>query len=285
VRVLQAQAQQVERLRYEAALAERQFRRVDPDNRLVAAELEQRWELALRAVKQAEETAVQVQDATARAPVALDPSVRAALVDLGQHLPTLWDAGVLSRAQKKALLRCLIDKVVLHRSVPDSIHARIVWRGGDTSTFEIPIAVGSLDRLTCAHELEEHVLAGHAAGATDAEIAQRLTEHGYRSPRREVVLESTVRRIRLKQRLFLERPSVQPGRPEGYLAISQVAELHGVSQQWLYYRIYAGQINLPRDETTNRYLFPDHPDTFAQLHQLKTGTCKVVHLDRGHHHA
>ena len=49
-----AEAQQVERLRYQAALAERQFNRVDPDNRLVAAELERRWEAALSELRQAE---------------------------------------------------------------------------------------------------------------------------------------------------------------------------------------------------------------------------------------
>jgi len=47
-----AHEQQLQRLRYEAQLPERQFRRVDPDNRLVAAELERRWEEALRAKKQ-----------------------------------------------------------------------------------------------------------------------------------------------------------------------------------------------------------------------------------------
>ena len=47
--------QQLERKRYEAALAERQFNRVDPDNRLVAAELERRWEAALNEVRAAEE--------------------------------------------------------------------------------------------------------------------------------------------------------------------------------------------------------------------------------------
>ena len=50
-----AEAQQVERLRYQAILAERQFNRVDPDNRLVASELERRWESALRELRQAEE--------------------------------------------------------------------------------------------------------------------------------------------------------------------------------------------------------------------------------------
>src|SRR3982751_1581293 len=51
-----AEVQQVERLRYQALLAERQFTRVDPDNRLVAAELEHRWEVALRELRRAEET-------------------------------------------------------------------------------------------------------------------------------------------------------------------------------------------------------------------------------------
>jgi hypothetical protein len=284
-RLLRAQAQQVERLRYDAALAERRFRRVDPDNRLVAAELEQQWELALRTLKAAEETARLQEVHNDGASVVLDPTLRSALADVGQRLPTIWETGVLSRAQKTALLRCLIDKVVIHRPVPDCIHTRIVWRGGDTTSFDIPVAVGSLTRLTCARELGERICALHAAGACDATIAQRLTEQGYRSPRREIVLESTVRRIRLKQRIFLERPSVHPGRPEGYLAVSQVAERLGVSQQWLYYRIYAGQIDLPRDEATSLYLFPDHPDTLAQLQQLKMGTCKVVHLHREHHHA
>ncbi len=286
-RLLRAQAQQVERLRYDAALAQRRFRRVDPDHRLVAAELEQQWEQALRALKAAEETArlqeLQTDGASVVSAV-LDPSLRAALRDLGQRLPTIWETGVLSRAQKKALLGCLIDKVVIHRPVPDCIHTRIVWRGGDTTSFDIPIAVGSLNRLTCAHDLEEHVRAGHAAGDSDAEMAQRLTEQGYRSPRRRIVLESTIRRIRLQQQIFRERPSVHPRRPQGYLAVSQVAEQLGVSQQWLYYRIYAGQIDVRRDEATSLYLFPDHPDTLAQLHQLKMGLCKVVHLDRGHHH-
>jgi DNA invertase Pin-like site-specific DNA recombinase len=69
---LRSQAQQLERLRYEAALAERRFRRVDPDHRLVAAELEQQWEQALRALKAAHETAcAQEQEQQAELSVAL----------------------------------------------------------------------------------------------------------------------------------------------------------------------------------------------------------------------
>ena len=72
----QAHRQQLERLRYEAALAQRQFNRVDPDNRLVAAELEKRWEAALSALKQAEETYVQEQQRGQSLPL-LPPALKA----------------------------------------------------------------------------------------------------------------------------------------------------------------------------------------------------------------
>src|SRR4051794_27462456 len=82
-----AEMQQIERLRYEARLAERQFNRVDPDNRLVAAELEWRWETALCALRRAEEAlarrASQVETQSDR----LDPRLRAKVVSLGQRLP------------------------------------------------------------------------------------------------------------------------------------------------------------------------------------------------------
>jgi DNA invertase Pin-like site-specific DNA recombinase len=282
-RFTRAHAQQVERLRYAAALAERQFRRVDPDNRLVAAELEGSWEQALRALKQAEETATRQAQEAAEA-IVLSPSLRAALADLGQRLPEIWHAGMLARAQQKALLRCLIEKVVIHRPVHDRVRTRIVWRGGDTTTFDIPVAVGALDRLASAKELEAQVLALHAAGRTDAAIAHTLTDQGYRSPRREMVLESTVRHIRLRQRLFLERSRSHPGRPAGHLSVTQVGERLGVTDQWLYYRIRCGQIAVARDAATGLYLFPDDPDLLTQLQHLTAGARKVVQVDREHHH-
>ncbi|HET8630570.1 MAG TPA: recombinase family protein, partial [Thermomicrobiales bacterium] len=281
-RVAWARAQQLERLRYEAALAERQFRRVDPDNRLVAAELEWRWEQALRDVRQAE------ADLAARAasapPFVLSAPLRAALADLGTHLPALWASGALSREQQKALLRCLIDKVVLHRPVHDRIRTRIVWRGGDTTTFDVPVPVGAFAGLAAAPEMEERILAHLAAGRTDREIAEALTSEGYRSPRREVVIESTVRNIRLKHRLLIARRQADPRRPTGHLSVTQVAQRLDVAEHWVYARIYRQQILVARDATTGLYLFPDHPDALALLAQLKAGAVKTVRLYKEHHH-
>ena len=72
-----AEEQQVERLRYQAGLAERQFNRVDPDNRLVAAELERRWEAALIELRRAEAALAQhTSPALAGASATLDPQLR-----------------------------------------------------------------------------------------------------------------------------------------------------------------------------------------------------------------
>src|SRR2546427_4701636 len=152
-RIAKAHAQHRERLRYEAAYGERQFRHVDPEHRHVAAELEHTWELALQALKQAETAEKQRAQASTPPTSALPPALQVAFRALGQGLPELWPTDVLSQAQRKALLRCLIDKVVLQRVRRDQIHTRIVWRGGETTTFEVPVAVRGLTYHTLADEL------------------------------------------------------------------------------------------------------------------------------------
>jgi Recombinase zinc beta ribbon domain len=196
--IAHAQAQHLERLRYEAAYCERQFRHVDPAHRHVAAELEHAWELALQALKQAEAAHRQrAQSGTPPEP-ALSPTLQAAFRAIGHKLPELWPTEVLSQAQRKALLRCLIDKVVIQRARRDQIHTRIVWRGGETTTFEVPVAVGALTDLPGAHEMAQQIRVLFAEGTSDDEMARQLTQHGYRSPSRPTLLPSTVKGIRLK---------------------------------------------------------------------------------------
>src|SRR5215468_7090288 len=87
--VLQAQRQQIERLRYQAHLAERQYNQTDPDNRLVAAELERRWEAALRDLQDAEVRFRQEQEQP-RAPEKLSAEERQAFLQAGTTIPDLW---------------------------------------------------------------------------------------------------------------------------------------------------------------------------------------------------
>jgi len=275
-RLEEAHQQQLERLRYEAALCERQFRRVDPDNRLVAAELERRWEAALRALQTAEAAATQRMQPTDTAQGALAPELRAAFLDLGRTLPDLWQTDVLSQVQRKALLRCLIDKVVVHRVPRDEVQTRIVWKGGATTTFVVPVSVGAFADLHGAAAMEQQILTLFAAGHTDDVIAAQLTRQGYRSPQRPQVLPSTVRTIRLKHGRMQQRHQSHPRHVAGSLTVPQLARHLGVSPHWLYDRLANGRMQLAKDPATGLYLFPDEPTTLEHLQQLQAGTCTQV---------
>jgi DNA invertase Pin-like site-specific DNA recombinase len=169
--VTHAHHQHLERLRYEATLAGRQFNHVDPDNRLVAASLEKRWEGALTDLKQAEETEA-TRIISPPSLLALSSELQTAFRAIGQHLPALWQQGLVSQRHKKALLRALIDKVVVHRFARDQMQARIVWKGGETTTFVIPVPIGTFKDLAGAEDMERLILERSAAGILDEEIAQ-----------------------------------------------------------------------------------------------------------------
>src|SRR5215472_7932575 len=270
-RLAKAHAQHLERLHYEAAYCERQFRHVDPAHRHVAAELEHAWEVALQALKQAE-TAEQQRAQTGTPPEhALSPALQAAFRAIGSKLPALWPTDVLSQAQRKALLRCLIDKVVIQRARRDQIHTRIVWRGGETTTFEVPVAVRALTALPGAHEMAQQIRVLFAAGISDDEMARHLTQHGYRSPSRPAVLPSTVKGIRLKLGLMHNRSQSHPRRIAGYLTVPQLAKALGITVHWVYHQIQRGTVVIQHDAQTRLYLFPDCPETLKAFRQLRAG--------------
>ncbi len=279
-----AHQQHLERLSYEAALAQRQFNRVDPDNRLVAAELEKRWETALADLKQAEEA--QAARSSSPAPLlALSPELATAFRAIGQHLPALWQQGRVAQRHKKALLRALIDKVVVHRLARDRVQARIVWKGGETTALSIPVPVGALKDLAGAQEMERLILERSAAGVLDEAIAQELTDLGYRSPLRQAVLPSTVKIIRLKHGQFQKRSQSHPRRIEGALTISQLALALDMDPHWIYDRIHNGTIQVDKDPKTRLFLFPDEPETIEQFKQLRAGQFQNLRFSRGHQDA
>ena len=193
------QEQQIQRLRYQATLAERQFNRVDPDNRLVAGELERRWEAALVELRNAEEALARSRTAAPCQSIGVNARLRAKVVALGDRLPALWADPGTRREHRKALLRCLIEKVVMRRIGRDRAEVRIVWRGGAITELTDAGQLIKLTALPRGAEMEQRVCELAAAGHYDDEIARILTAEGHRSPWRGAeVLPSTVRGIRLR---------------------------------------------------------------------------------------
>jgi DNA invertase Pin-like site-specific DNA recombinase len=269
--VLTSRRQQLARLRYQAQLAERRYQEVDPDNRLVAAELEERWELALRELKTQEERQAEESSPCWAIPV----DILAALKDVGRHLPELWHQGLFTTTQKKSLLRSLIDKVVLHRVRKDAIHVRVVWRGGATTSADVPVHVAEFTRLHRAEEMEEMILRLSEQGHFATDIARRLTAEGFRSPKSDRVLTSTVRTIRKKHGILQESKS-RPVDVSGYLTISQLAKRLGIRRQWFLEKIRSGAIQIAKDASCRCYLFPDRKETLDEIRQLYEGKHETI---------
>jgi DNA invertase Pin-like site-specific DNA recombinase len=273
--VNRAHAQQVERLRYEAAYAKRQYMQVDPDNRLVASELEKRWEATLRELKSAEDALAQRKLAPV-IPLKITAELKEAFTEVGRKLPDIWDSKTISREHKKALIRCLIDKVIIHRARRDLVHTRIVWRGGATSSLDILIPVGSLSELPRPERMEQRILELSQRNKTDQEIAQELSAEGLRSPMSDHMLPSTVKGIRLKHCIMRQRNQSHPRRIDGCLTVPQIANALDIPKHWIYDRIHSGVIYVTRDTKTGLYLFPNEPETLEQFRKLKAGLINTL---------
>jgi len=127
--------QQIQRATYEAHLARRRYEEVDPENRLVAAELERRWEEKLIALRETQEAAERFRQEP-EIP-AIDPELRQQLQHIAQTLPDLWHSGLLTNEHKKRLLRSLISRVILKRVAPDQVEVKIVWISGHFSVSHL----------------------------------------------------------------------------------------------------------------------------------------------------
>ncbi len=226
-------------------------------------------------------------------PDPLDPALCAAASRVGRRLTEIWADPVVSREHRKALLRCLVAKVVLRRTARDRAAVRIVWRGGATTDLEVALPVNRVTALTGYPAMAGRVRELATAGRSDREIARILTAEGHRSPSRAGgVLPSTVRRIRrgvlrLASRARSSRWDAIPG----WLSIPEVAHRLEVSPNWVRACIRHGTIRLDRDPATGRHLFPDTEQTLTVLRRLRAH--QVVSADfrqdhpneEGHHYA
>ena len=278
-----AKTQQVQRLRYEAQLAERQFMKSDPDNRLVTSELERRWELSLRELKSAEESLTQEEQTVAQYIIPADLVEQ--LEDVGASLPQLWESGLLTLPQKKSLLRTLIDKVVLHRVSSTVISVRVVWRGGATSGDCITVDAGRATALSRCTELQSAVELMVKEGIGDQEIAATLTGNGFCSPKSDRVLVNTVINIRLSKGLLREPGRSYPRNVTGFLSVTQMAKKLGVTPAWIHARIGSGTIEIEKDGQFNCYLFPDTADEFAKLQHLVSNSQTKSSISKRQHRA
>jgi hypothetical protein len=124
------------------------------------------------------------QPTTSQLPIA--KALNSKVVALAGRLPQIWADPATTDAQRRALLRCLVEKVVLDRGTRDLARVRIGWRGGAVTDLEVRMRVNSIANLTRGGEMRDRLLDLARPGMPDDEIAAVLTGEGHRSamPRR-----------------------------------------------------------------------------------------------------
>ena len=119
--------------RYEATLARRQYDAVDPDNRLVAGELERRWNETLLAVRALED---QIEEIEARRQPALGDSEREGLMRLGADLEQAWSHPSATMATRKRIVRAVLNEIVV-RVADGYVDLVLHWQGGDHTPLKV----------------------------------------------------------------------------------------------------------------------------------------------------
>jgi hypothetical protein len=127
----------VERASYEASRAERRYRAVDPDNRLVARGLEREWEERLSALEAAKAELSRREEARPRA---LSQDEHSRLLALGADLATVWHTATTTQRDRKELLRALLEEVIV-KVERDKATARLTlrWKGGALAEIDLAL--------------------------------------------------------------------------------------------------------------------------------------------------
>ncbi|MBW3597665.1 MAG: hypothetical protein KY475_10355 [Planctomycetes bacterium] len=146
----------------------------------MARTLEQEWEAALHKQRETQEEFKRFQKAT---PPHLTSAEREQIRALATNIPLLWNAPHSTPADRKEVIRCLVERVVLSvRGDTECVDATIHWAGGYVSQHAITRPVARYEQLENYDRITARIREGRAQGLTGAQIADQLNREGFRSP-------------------------------------------------------------------------------------------------------
>ncbi|MBC2875605.1 MULTISPECIES: recombinase family protein [Streptomyces] len=213
--------QRLERADYPVDRARRQYQLAEPENRLVVRELERNWEQALAERQRLGE---EYDRFTAERPRILTAAEREQIRALAGDLSTVWQAPTTTDADRKQLMRQLIEEVrVTVIGDSERVTVQITWAGGHGTHGEVARPVARPGQLSYFPRLSDRARALAEAGHTAPVIAQILNSEGLRPPKRCEVFSAQGVRELLRQigcgggQHLRRRPSPQLGPHEWWL--------------------------------------------------------------------
>lgn len=211
----------LERTRYEAERAHRQYNAVDPENRLVSAELEARWNAALVQVAEADERLRTHCQAKAE----LNQGQRERLLELGTNLQEVWDDPVTPIELKKRIIRSVITEIVVDVNDESSlIEMRIHWAGGVHTLRSMRKNRPGLNCSATDKNIVE-LVQEWAKAWSDAKIAGILNRLGFSTGPGNSWNETRVKNLRLYNKI----PVFSQSSKRSWITMSEAAEKLEVS--------------------------------------------------------
>ena len=201
--------QSVERATYQADLARRRYEEVDPSNRLVAADLEKRWEAALVEQRKSEEALNRFRQET---PAVLTQEERRRIATLSSNFRSLWTSELTSNKDRQDLVRILIERIVVEIvNGTERLSVTVHWVGGFTSRHEARRTVSTFDELEDSESLLKRAQQLYDAGCPRGELIERLNNEGFRPARNSQFTKTNINaliRVLREKGMIGSRPKV-----------------------------------------------------------------------------
>ncbi len=265
--ILRQWQMRLERAQYEAALAERRYKEVDPANRLVAGTLERHWNEALLHWEDVKKQAAEVQRQDARVAT---PEQKAKVLALARDLPRLWHAPSTQAKDRKRMLRLLIKDVTVARPPNEkrlSVHIR--WQGGACSDLSVPLPPSVADQVRYPTAVVDRVR-DLARTLPDAQIAEHFNRNKFVSATGKPYTAKMIQWIRRRHKIA---PAVLR-KPEE-LTVQQVATDFAVSDHVVYYWIAHGLIQARRTSSGSPYWITLSPTDEQRLRDWVRNSSRI----------
>ncbi len=233
--ILEALQRDLEAARYAAERAQRQYDAADPENRLVTAELERRWNLALQHVRE-----IEMRIEQHGAGIDHDPTpTQAAFLDLAQQVESVWTDAATSARLKKRIIRTLIEEVLVD---VDSLQGELIltlhWKGGVHTELRLP----RRRRGQCSTQTSRELIEGVTVLArisSDDLIAGVLNRNGHLTGRGNRWTRERVAALRSHHRI----PCYKTDEPQPWINLTDAAALLDISSRTLRLAIDRGAIS------------------------------------------
>ncbi len=264
----------LERAGYQAERAARQYNQVEPENRLVARQLEGEWEEKLKQKRTLEE---KYECFLREQPRVLGQEEREAIQKLAADIPALWNAPKTRSQDRKEILRQVIDRVEVEvKGESERVRLCIRWAGGTEATYNAYRPVGRYEQLSYWPELKERVRELFSETRDTGELAERLNAEGWRLPKRKslFVRQSVLRLLdRLGLRLRPSKPQSHEGLAEHDWTRRNLAKELDMPEVTLYAWMRRGWVKGRRAEKGRWILYADLSDLerLRSLRELPQG--------------